>query len=132
MTMKSEMTSLVLASTFTGTLWLPYVLNRIAVRGIASTVGYPIDPPPVAPWAQRMRAAHANAVENLVVFAALVLAAQVLNISTPVTALAGSLYLWSRVAHAVTYTLAVPWFRTLAFLGGFAAQMLVAWQLFEA
>jgi len=130
--MKPEMTSLVLASTFTGLLWMPYMLNRIAVRGIDSTVGYPIDPPPLAPWAQRLRAAHANAVENLVVFAALILAAQVLNISTPVTALAGSLYLWSRVAHAVIYTLGVPWLRTLAFMGGFAAQMLVAWQLLGA
>jgi len=130
--MKPEMTSLVLASTFTGLLWVPYMLNRIAVRGITSTVGYPVDPPPLAPWAQRLRAAHTNAVENLVVFAALILAAQVLNISTPVTALAGSLYLWSRVAHAVIYTLAVPWLRTLAFMGGFTAQMLVAWQLLGA
>lgn len=130
--MKPEMTSLVLVSTFTGLLWMPYVLNRMLVRGISSTVGYPVDPPPLASWAQRLRAAHANAVENLVVFAALILAAQVLNISTPVTALAGSLYLYSRVAHAVTYTLGVPWLRTLAFVGGFAAQMLVAWQLLEA
>jgi len=130
--MKPEITSLVLVSTFTGLMWIPYVLNRMAVRGIASTVGYPVDPPPLSPWAQRLRAAHANAVENLAVFAALILAADVLNVSTPVTVLAGSLYLWSRVAHAVTYTLGVPWLRTLAFVGGFAAQMLVAWQLLEA
>ena len=130
--MKPEMSSLVLISTFTGLLWIPYVLNRIVVRGIVSTVGYPVDPPPLAPWAQRLRAAHANAVENLVVFAALVLAAQVFDISTPVTALAGSLYLWSRVTHAIVYTLGVPWLRTLAFTGGFVAQMLVAWQLLEA
>jgi uncharacterized MAPEG superfamily protein len=54
------------------------------------------------------------------------------QISTPLTPLAGSLYLWSRVAHAVIYTLAVPWLRTVAFMGGFAAQMLVAWQLLGA
>ena len=130
--MKPEMTSLALASTFTGLLWMPYVLNRMAVRGIASTVGYPVDPPPLAPWAQRLHLAHANAVENLVVFAALILAADVLNISTPVTVLAGSLYLWLRVAHAITYTLGVPWLRTLAFVGGFVAQMLVAWQVLGA
>ena len=130
--MKPEMTSLALASTFTGMLWIPYVLNRMAVRGIASTVGYPVDPPPLSPWAQRLRAAHANAVENLVVFAALILAADALNVSTPVTALAGSMYLWSRVAHAVTHTLGVPWLRTLAFVGGFVAQMLVAWQVLGA
>jgi len=130
--MKTEITSLVLTSTFTALLWVPYMLNRMAVRGIPSTVGYPVDPPPLSPWAQRLQAAHANAVENLAVFSALVLAAQMLNISTPATVFAGSLYLWSRVAHAVTYTLGVPWLRTLAFMGGFAAQMLVAWQVLGA
>lgn len=103
-----------------------------AVRGIAATVGYPVDPPPLAPWAERLRAAHANAIENLAVFAALVLTAHALGISTPATALAGSLYLWSRVLHAITYTLGLPWLRTLAFTGGFVAQMIVAFQLLWA
>ena len=113
-------------------LWIPYVLNRMVVRGVGATVGYPVDPPPLAPWAQRLRAAHANAVENLAVFAALVLTAQVLGISTQATALAASLYLWSRVLHAITYTLGLPWLRTLAFVGGFLAQMIVAVQLLTA
>jgi uncharacterized MAPEG superfamily protein len=132
MTMKSEMSSLVSVSTFTGLLWVPYVLNRMAVRGIASTVGYPADPPPLSPWAQRLRAAHANAVENLVVFAALVLAAQAVGVSTPLTSLASALYLWSRVAHAITYTLRVSWLRTVAFTAGFVAQMMIAWVLLGA
>ena len=127
--MKTEIATLVWVSAFTGVLWIPYVLNRMVVRGIVSTVGYPVDPPPLAPWAQRLRAAHANAVENLAVFAALVLAAQAVSISTPLTAMAGTLYLWSRVLHAVVYTMAVPWLRTVAFTGGFVAQMLVAWEL---
>lgn len=130
--MNTELASLVRVSTFTALLWMPYVVNRMMVRGIPATVGYPNDPEPLARWAQRLRAAHANAVENLVVFAALVLAAQALGISTAVTAAAGPLYLWSRVAHAVTYTFRVPWLRTLAFVGGFAAQMMVAWELLRA
>src|SRR5215813_2211903 len=130
--MKTEIASLVWVSAFTGVLWIPYVLNRIVVRGIVSTVGYPVDPPPLAPWAQRLRAAHANAVENLVVFAALVLAAQALPGGTPLLAAAGTLYVWSRVLHAITYTLGVPWLRTVAFTGGFVAQMMVAWQLLAA
>ena len=81
---------------------------------------------------QRLRAAHANAGENLAVFAALILTAQILGISTQATALAGSLYLWSRILHAITYTLGVPWLRTLAFVGGFVAQMIVAFQLLGA
>lgn len=127
--MKTEIASLVWVSAFTGVLWVPYVLNRILVRGIVSTVGYPVDPPPLAPWAQRLRAAHANAVENLAVFAALTLAAHAAGVATPVTAMAGALYLWSRVLHAVVYTLGVPWLRTVAFTGGFVAQMMVAWEL---
>lgn len=127
--MRSEIASLVWVSTFTAVLWIPYVLNRIVVRGIASTVGYPADPPPLAPWAQRLRAAHANAVENLIVFTSLILAAQTMEVSTPLVAVAGTLYLWSRVLHAVVYTLGVPWLRTIAFTGGFVAQMMVAWAL---
>jgi uncharacterized MAPEG superfamily protein len=130
--MQPEMTSLVLVSSFTALLWVPYMINRIAVRGLPDTVGYPDDPLLLAPWAERLRAAHANAVENLAVFSALVLAAQMLHVETAVTQFAGALYLWSRVAHAVTYTLRMPWLRTLAFTGGFVAQMLVAWQLLEA
>jgi uncharacterized MAPEG superfamily protein len=127
--MKPELESLIWVSSFTAVLWMPYVLNRLAVGGLAATVGYPADPLALAPWAQRLRAAHANAVENLVVFAALILAAQIMGVSTPAIAKAGALYLWSRILHAITYTLGVPWLRTLAFVGGFAAQMIVAWQL---
>ena len=75
--MTRELTYLVWVTTLTAVMWIPYILNMIAVRGVADAVGYPENPKPMAPWATRMKAAHANAVENLVVFAALVLAAQV-------------------------------------------------------
>ena len=45
---------------------------------------------------------------------------------------AGGLYLWSRIVHAIAYSLGVPWVRTIAFVGGFAAQMMIAWQLLVA
>jgi uncharacterized MAPEG superfamily protein len=127
--MKAELITLTEVSLFTAVLWMPYVLNRIAVRGIVATVGYPDTPAPLAPWAQRLRAAHANAVENLVLFAALVLIAHGAGVSNSVTVLAGQLYLWSRIGHAIAYTFAIPWIRTLAFFAGFVAQMLMAWQL---
>ena len=128
--MKTEITLLVQVTALTGALWMPYVLNRAVVHGIGDTVGYPQAPKKaLAPWAERLRAAHANAVENLVVFAALVFTAQGAGISTPVTVLACNLYLWSRLVHVVAYTLAIPWVRTLAFVGGFAAQMMFVWQL---
>lgn len=127
--MKPEIAWLVWVSVLTALLWVPYVLDRCATWGITDTVGYPPAPKPQSPWAQRMKAAHANAVENLVVFAALVLAANAAGVSTPMVAFAGMLYFWSRVVHVVAYTLALPWVRTLGFTGGFAAQMIVAWQI---
>jgi uncharacterized MAPEG superfamily protein len=127
--MKTELTYLVLVAALTGLMWIPYVLNRLAVRGISDTVGYPENPKPQAPWANRMKAAHANAVENLVVFAALVHAAGIAGVSNAATMFAAALYFWSRLVHVIAYTFAVPWIRTLAFAGGFLAQAIFAWQL---
>ncbi|HEX6928511.1 MAG TPA: MAPEG family protein [Gammaproteobacteria bacterium] len=127
--MNGELMYLVWVTVFTALLWIPYVLNRIAVRGINDTVGYPDNPKRLAPWAERMKAAHGNAVENLVIFAALVLAVQVLDANTAVTATAAAVYFWARVVHFIVYALGIPWLRTLAFAVGFFAQMALAWVL---
>jgi uncharacterized MAPEG superfamily protein len=127
--MKTELLYLVLVTTLTALMWIPYILNMIAVRGIADAVGYPDNPKPVAPWAAKMKAAHANAVENLVVFAALVLAAQAVGVSNGATAAACVIYFWARLAHLVAYTFAVPWVRTIAFVVGFGCQITLAWQI---
>jgi uncharacterized MAPEG superfamily protein len=127
--MKTELLYLVWVTLLTAVLWVPYVLDRFVVRGIPDTVGYPDNPRPHAPWAQRLMAAHGNAVENLVVFAALVLAAQAAGVSNGATVFAAMLYFWSRVVHVLAYTFKIPWVRTLAFLAGFAAQMIFAWEL---
>jgi uncharacterized MAPEG superfamily protein len=125
--MKTELVYLACVATFTALMWIPYVLNRFAVWGISDTVGYPDNPKPLSPWADRLKRAHANAIENLVVFATLVLVASALGITGGALATAAIVYFWSRVVHALAYTFAVPWLRTLGFTGGFLAQMWVAW-----
>jgi uncharacterized MAPEG superfamily protein len=127
--MKTELVYLTWVTALTGLLWVPYILDRIAVWGITDAVGYPANPKPQSPWAARMIKAHYNAVENLVVFAALVLAAHAAGISSSATATACVVYFWARVAHAAAYTFALPWARTLAFAIGFFAQATLAWQL---
>ena len=127
--MKTELQYLVYVTILTGLFWVPYVLDRFATRGIPDTVGYPENPRPQSPWARRLMKAHANAVENLVVFAALVLAAQAAGVSNGTTAGAAMVYFWARVVHPIAYALAVPWLRTLAFTVGFFAQAAIAWQL---
>jgi uncharacterized MAPEG superfamily protein len=127
--MKTELLYLVYVTVFTGLLWVPYILDRIATRGLLDAVGYPDSPKPQSPWAQRLLKAHLNAVENLVVFAALVLTAGAAGVSNSVIAGACIVYFWARVVHAFAYTFAVPWVRTLAFTVGFFAQAAIAWQL---
>ena len=129
--MKNELFYLAAAAVLTSVLWIPYVLDRFAVWGIPDTVGYPDNPKPLAPWAERLKRAHANAVENLVVFATLVLAASALGITGSSIATAAMLYFWARLVHVLAYTFKVPWLRTLGFIGGFAAQMWVAALIFS-
>jgi uncharacterized MAPEG superfamily protein len=127
--MKTELLYLVYVAVLTGLLWVPYILDRIAKWGLAGAVGYPENPPPQSPWARRMMKAHLNAVENLVVFAALVLAAHSLGVSNNAIATAAIVYFWARLVHVLAYTFAVPWVRTLAFTVGFFAQAVIAWQI---
>jgi uncharacterized MAPEG superfamily protein len=81
-------------------------------------VGYPENPKPLAPWAERMKKAHYNSVENLVLFAALVLVAHAADISNATTVLVCKVYFWARLVHFVAYTIGIPWVRTLAFVIG--------------
>jgi uncharacterized MAPEG superfamily protein len=130
--MSKELFWLVLTVAMTGLFWLPYILDRIMVRGLMQTMANPSpNDKPQSAWAQRMMAAHTNAVENLVIFAPLVLVTQDLSIATPATAFACALFFWSRLAHVVVYTLGIPVLRTLAFAGGFVAQAILALAIFK-
>jgi uncharacterized MAPEG superfamily protein len=130
--MKTDLLYLTYVTVLTGLLWVPYILDRIAVRGLLDTVGYPESPKPQSPWAQRLMKAHLNAVENLAVFATLVLAANVLGVAGGIIGTAAMLYFWARLVHAIAYTLAIPWVRTLAFTAGFVAQAVVALEILKA
>jgi len=85
---------------------------------------------PHSPWARRQMNAHDNAVENLVIFAILVLVANALHIFNNVTAAACATYFWARLAHYVIYTMGVPVLRTLTFVAGFAAEIVLVLAIF--
>tara|TARA_R110002073_G_scaffold81001_3_gene194626 strand:+ start:3589 stop:3981 length:393 start_codon:yes stop_codon:yes gene_type:complete len=127
--MKIELFYLALVSAFTAILWLPYARDRIISCGLIYTVGYSKELKPQSLWAQRMMNAHKNAIENLVIFAALVLVAHAAEITSSTIATACVVYFWARILHAVVYTLGIPWVRTLAFATGFFAQAVIAWQI---
>ena len=125
----TELSYLTWTTIITALMWMPYVLNLIAVRGLVAAVSYPVDPKPLAPWAARMKQAHTNAIENLVVFATLVLVAHIAGVNNEVTAIACAVYFWARVVHFVVLGFGIPWIRTLSFVTGFGCQLALAWQI---
>ena len=125
--MTTELFWLTLTIAMTALFWVPYILNRMAENGVWEALQNPnFDEPPKALWAGRMMHAHTNAVENLVIFAPLVLVLSVAGISTSTTVGASMLYFSARAAHYVIYTLGIPFFRTVMFIAGFVAQMTIA------
>ena len=88
----------------TALFWVPYVLERMLALGVFGALK-PVEPEDElkqALWARRAKRAHYNAVENLVVFSTLVLVAAAMG-----------------KAEAA-----------LAYLTGFAAQIIVAIEIF--
>lgn len=128
--MTTELTCLVWVTAFTSILWIAYILNRLAVgKGLLHEVGYPDTPTVLSPWADRLKRAHVNAVENQVVFAPLVLVAHVMGVHSDLTTGAAVVYLCARGVHALSYTFAIPFVRTGAFSVGWGCQLAFVWAL---
>ncbi|MCK6450229.1 MAG: MAPEG family protein [Alphaproteobacteria bacterium] len=125
--MTTELYWLVLTVLMTALFWVPYVLDRLAVRGLWPTLA---SPKPESGeqhslWAQRAIKAHQNAVENLAIFVPAVLVAHLLGVSTPATRLAAAAYFFARLVHFLVYTAGVPVLRTLAFAVGWVCQLVI-------
>lgn len=113
-------------------MWLPHILQMIVQEGLIAAVWDPTrETPHKATWAQRARRAHGNAVENIAVFAPLVLLVVLSDHATGTTAIAAAVYFFARLVHFVVYALAVPVVRVLAFLTGWGATMVQAFALFH-
>jgi uncharacterized MAPEG superfamily protein len=122
-----ELYSLTLISIATALMWVPYVLARMTTHGVMRAIGnpgpgYPSD----APWVDRARRAHINAIENLAVFAPLVLVGAIIDVSTKATVLSAQIYVVARLAHYLIYAAGIPVLRTRAFLVGACATLVIA------
>jgi uncharacterized MAPEG superfamily protein len=130
--MSKEFFWLMLTIILTGLMWIPYILDRAGVRGLTVAMGNPSpSDKPQSPWAHRMMAAHDNAVENLVLFAPLVLVANALHISTGTTVAACAVYFWARLAHFIVYALGIPVLRTLCWTVGWLALVALVLAIFR-
>jgi uncharacterized MAPEG superfamily protein len=102
--MKPELFYLLLTALLTGVLWIPVVIGYVKSRGPLTEESYKTPPSSKLPdWVARANRAHVNAVENFGPFAAVVLIAQLVNVSTPTTVACAEIYFFARLAHAIVH-----------------------------
>ena len=102
-------------------LWavvLTLVQAVVAVQGALMQVGLPMlagnreGMPEIKGWGGRAARAHRNMLENLVLFAALVLVAVAVGKTNAMTLLGAQIFFWARIVYALVYIAGVPWLRT--------------------
>jgi uncharacterized MAPEG superfamily protein len=97
---------------------LTLVQAVVAVQGALMQVGLPTlagnreGLPEIKGWGGRAARAHRNMLENLVLFAILVIAAELAGKSNGTTLLGAQIFFWARVAYALVYIAGLPWIRT--------------------
>jgi len=130
MILSNEIYWLILSILLTALMWVPYIINRMQEMGIWPALYNPQpDIRPQKQWAERMMRAHENAVENLIIFAPLVLIVEITQSHSSLSALAVEVYFYARLVHFIVFTFAIPLLRVPAFLTGAGAQLVIALNL---
>jgi uncharacterized MAPEG superfamily protein len=117
---------------------LCFVQMLVAATGANTQVGLPAlagnreSLPEMVGWAGRARRAHLNMIENLVLFAALVLITAISGKANATTAMGAMIFFWARLAYAVIYLIGIPWLRTLAWFVSVIGMVMIAWVLLQA
>ena len=124
--LSEELYWLILTILMTSLYWIPYIINRMLEQGILNAIWDPLGSTYTEkPWANRMMQAHSNAIENLALFAPLVILVQITGMNTSTTATACMIYFFTRLTHFLVFTFAIPVFRVVTFLVGFGVQILL-------
>jgi len=125
--MTPELTWLTATALITGLMWVPYILSLLGQLGVTTALTDGNHESGLDTlWARRAKRAHANAIENLVVFAPLAIAVHVTGMSSATTATVCAVFFYSRLGHYVVYSLGIPVIRTLLFATGWACQVFLA------
>jgi uncharacterized MAPEG superfamily protein len=114
---------------------LTFVQMLVAATGATLQVGLPMlagnreNLPVFTGWAGRAQRAHRNMLENLVLFAALVLVAVVSQKTNSMTLLGAQLFIWARLGYALVYLAGIPLLRTAVWLVSVIGLLLIFLQL---
>lgn len=127
--MTSDLTYLLMSVVLTFVQMLIAAAAANQAVGLTTLAGNREDVPVLTGVAGRAKRAHLNMIENLVLFAALVLIAAVAGKANATTAMGAAIFFWARLAYAVIYLIGVPWLRTVAWFVSVIGMIMIAWQL---
>ena len=128
--MKPELTLLAWSVVLAIVHMLATVQALVGQKGLTTAFGNRENLPELAGWGGRAQRANVNMAQNLVLFAAVVLAAVAAGRTNDMTLLGAQLFFWSRVAYAVCYLGGLPYVRTLSWLVSLIGIVLILIQLF--
>lgn len=80
--------------------------------GLPTLAGNRQGMPELTGWVGRMQRAHRNMIENLVLFAALVLIVVVASKGNAVTLMGAQVFFWARLVYVLVYGAGIAWLRT--------------------
>ena len=102
----------------------------IQLLGLAGAAGNREEMPVAAGWKGRVNRTVDNHSDNLIVFAILVVVAQISGHANELTAAGAILFFAARVIHAACYIAAVPVVRTPAWVAAVIGMAIIVSQLF--
>jgi uncharacterized MAPEG superfamily protein len=127
--MTIELKMLVWSSALALAQMLVALLAAIRQVGLVPLAGNRENLPPLEGLAARARRAQQNMLENLAVFGALVLVAQLAGKTNSATALGAQMFFWARLAYAPVYVVGIPWLRTALWAVSFVGMLRILQQL---
>ena len=123
--MTPDLTILIWAIALTFVEVLVAALGAQLQVGVGPLAGNRDEVPPLTGFAGRAQRAHHNMLENLPLFIALVLVAQIAGRTNAMTLLGAQLFFWGRLAHWLIYLAGIPWLRTLAWFVSVVGMILI-------
>lgn len=110
--MKPELTLLAWAAALALVQALIAAQGAFMQVGLGTLAGNREGLPEIRGWAGRAVRAHRNMLENLVLFAILVLVAVAAGKTNSATLMGAQIFLVARIAYALVYIAGIPWLRT--------------------
>ncbi|MBH69210.1 MAG: hypothetical protein CMM58_12715 [Rhodospirillaceae bacterium] len=105
------------------------IVGAVSQLGLTTLAGNRENLPSTVGWVARAQRAHRNMLENLVLFAALVIITKLAGASNEMTVLGSQLFFWGRAAYAVIYIVGIPWIRTGAYVISIVGLIMIFLQL---